>query len=176
MDKKDSASETGNLEKILEKPHLSVGVVDTIANVTYSLVVGSLTDYFAGLNLAGILTSRATGTVVNALTGRQYCWWREKAFAVTSTNQDSRAIRKTLVDLCAFNTFQVPLYAGIVAFGSYISEGRMDLEKACVGGEYLVMISPVVGPTIGWYIDLCRAIFGIKTAAQGAIIKREKTE
>lgn len=151
MDERNDAG-TGSLEKILE-PRLNVGVVDTIGNVTYSVVVGGITDYCAGLNLAGILTSRVTGTVVNSLTGGLYGWWREKAFAMTGTCQEGGAVRRNLVDLCAFNTFQVPLYMGIVAFGSYISEGKMDFEKACAGGEYLVMISPIIGPTLGWYTD-----------------------
>lgn len=95
---------------------------------------------------------------------------------MTGTCQEGGAVRRNLVDLCAFNTFQVPLYLGIVAFGSYISEGKMDFEKACAGGEYLVMISPIIGPTLGWYTDWCRTIFGIKTAAQGVYDNKEKIE
>lgn len=73
-----------------------------------------------------------------------------------------------MVDLVSFNTFQVPLYATAVGVGSFISEGKFDLEKAIKGAEHLAMISPFIAPTMGWYIDGMRRIFGVKTAVQGA--------
>lgn len=143
-------------------------VVDTAGNITYSLIAGSILDYCAGLNLAGIIASRASATAMNSVTGGLYGWWREKAFKVTKTNKESSKLRKSLVDLLAFNTFQVPIYATAVAIGSLFSEGKVDIKKVQNGAVYLATISPFIGPTLGWYMDGCRKLFGVKSAAEGA--------
>lgn len=145
-----------------------IGIVDTAGNVTYSLLAGSILDYLSGLNFAGILTSRSTATGVNAITGGLYGYWREKIFEFTRTNEDSSKKRKTLSDLLAFNTFQVPIYATAVAAGSLVSEGKVDWNKVARGSAYLAAISPFIGPTLGIYTDWFRKRFGIKSAAEGA--------
>ncbi len=73
-------------------------------------------------------------------------------------------IRKSLVDLLAFNTFQVPVYGTAVAIGSFISEGKVDWEKVKNGCEYIAIISPLIAPTMGWYLDGLRKVFKIKPA------------
>ena len=82
-----------------------------------------------------------------------------------------RKARKTIVDLGAFNTFQVPLYGSAIAIGTLISEGRIDWEKVMKGSKNLAMISPLIGPTMGWYMDMFRGFFNIKSAAEGAYKK-----
>jgi len=52
-----------------------VNLVDIGGNITYSLVVGGLLDFFAGLNPIGIITSRAYATGVNFITGGPYGRW-----------------------------------------------------------------------------------------------------
>jgi len=143
-------------------------VVDTAGVITYSLIVGSILDYCAGLNPAGILASRTSAIAINSVTSGPYGWWREKAFSMTRTTEKSGKVRKTLVDLLAFNTFQVPFYAGLVAVGSLVSEGRVDMEKVKHGAAYVAAISPLISPTLGWYLDRCRRLFGVKSAAEGA--------
>jgi len=168
---RDKPEETGLEARIEGNKQPSAGkvaVVDTAGNITYSLIVGSLLDYSAGLNLAGIVASRASATAMNSVTGGPYGWWREKIFKTTKTTEKSGKIRKTLVDLLAFNTFQVPIYAAAVAIGSYVSEGKVDMEKVQNGATYLATISPLIGPTMGWYMDGFRKLFGIKSAAEGA--------
>lgn len=142
-------------------------VVDIGGNITYSLIVGSILDYVAGLNLSGIIISRTYATGMNIITGGPYGWWREQAYKRTQTHEKSGTVRKTLVDLLAFNTFQVPIYATAIAVGSLISEGKVDLEKVKDGSIYLVMISPILGSTMGWYMDNFRKLCGVKSAAEG---------
>lgn len=142
-------------------------VVDTIGNVTYSLIVGSILDYFAGLNFAGIVTSRASAMMINFAVGGIYGWWREKAFACTRTNKESGRLRRILVDLLACNTFQIPIYATGVVLGSFVSEGHVNLGKVGNGVLYLAMISPFIGPTLGWYMDFCRKLVGVEPAIEG---------
>jgi len=175
-----------------------IGLVDTGSNITYSLIAGSLLDYWSGLNFWGIVGSRASGTAMNFATGGPYGWWREKAFEWTRTNEEPRSLvnslkesyddyslegikvlkepadiligktRKVLVDLFAFNTFQVPIYWTAVAIGSLVSEGEINIDKANNGALYLAMVSPLIAPTTGLFMDGCRRLFGIRSAAEGA--------
>lgn len=149
-----------------------IAAVDTFGNITYSLIVGAALDCSAGLSCAGIAASRASATLLNAATGGLYGWWREPAYRVTQTTKESGKVRKTLVDLLAFNTFQVPVYAVSVVIGSLISEGKVDWDKVQDGSTYLATISPFIGPTMGWYMDGFRRLFGVKPAAEGAYVKK----
>ena len=149
-----------------------IAIVDTAGNITYSLLVGIPLDCSAGLNCTGVAASRATATAINSVTGGPYGWWREKTYQVTRTTEESGKARKTLVDLLAFNTFQVPIYATALAIGSLVSEGTIDTEKVMDGARNLAIISPLVGPTMGWYMDWFRGLFGVKSAAEGAYKKR----
>jgi len=78
----------------------------------------------------------------------------------------SNKLQDSIIDLLAFNTFQVPLYASAVATGSLISDGHVDLEKVRSGAEYLITISPFMGPTVGMYLDSLRKIFKLKSAPE----------
>ena len=144
------------------------GWVDTLGNVSYSLAVGSALDYAAGLNGLGILASRAYATGMNLPTAAPYGKWRNFVFKSLNTTNDSSKLRKGLTDLLAFNTFQVPVYASAIAVGSLISEGKIDLDKTLDGARNLAMISPLIAPTMGWYMDRLRGMFNLKSAAEKA--------
>jgi len=148
-----------------------IALVDTFGNVSYSLVIGSVLDYCAGLSVSGVIASRASATVMNSFTGGPYGWWREKAFEHTKTTNKSTQFRKTLIDLLAFNTFQIPIYMLALTAGSIVSEGDVNLNKILKGASYLAAISPLIAPTVGWYMDRCRNFFGINSAASGAYNK-----
>lgn len=152
-----------NLENIVKGKE---SLVDTFGGVTYSLAVGSFLDYFSGLNFYGILASRASATAMNSISSAPYGKWRNLVYKITKTKQDSNRFRKIATDLIAFNTFQVPIYAAGVAIGSLLSEGKIDLDKVKHGSEYLMMISPLIGTTMGIYMDGIRKLFKIKTAAE----------
>jgi len=47
----------------------------------------------------------------------------------------------------------------------------VDIEKVENGARYLATISPLIGPTMGWYMDGFRKIFRLKSAAEGAYTK-----
>ncbi len=150
-------------------------LVDTIGNITYSLIVGTCLDYNAGLNLEGIAASRFSATILNTITGGAYGWWREQAYKITKTKIGSGIIKKKLVDLIAFNTFQVPVYVIGVVIGGFISEPNIDWKKVQDGATSLALISPILGPTMGWYLDFFRKCFGIKPAYGGDSTKRDIT-
>ena len=145
-----------------------IRAVDTLGNITYSLIVGSALDYATGLNLKGILASRAYATGVNSVTGGPYGWWREKIYRITRTKETSSKFKKGLSNLLAFNTFQVPIYGSAVAIASFFSEGEIDFEKVENGMINLAIVSPLIGPTMNWTMDKFRKLFGIRTAIKGA--------
>ena len=144
--------------------------VDIGGNVTYSLVIGGALDYLSGLNLTGIIASRMSATGMNAITGGPYGWWRERVYRSTKTTKNSCKVRKTFADLLAFNIFQIPIYGVAIVIGSLISEGRVNWEKVRYGTTYLATISPLIGPTMGYYMDIFRKLFGVKSAAEGSYI------
>ena len=168
MDKESMTPKIRITPKRMQSSVRKILVVDTVGNVTYSLIVGSILDCFAGLNFAGIVTSRASATLINFAVGGIYGWWREKLFRFTQTNKESGKLRKIAVDLLACNTFQIPIYATGVILGSFVSEGHVNLGKVGNGVLYLAMISPFIGPTLGWYMDCCRKLFGVEPAIEGA--------
>ncbi|MFA6461149.1 MAG: L-alanine exporter AlaE [Candidatus Woesearchaeota archaeon] len=144
--------------------------VDTLSKVTYSLVTGVLLDYFsAGYRGMEIFWSRATATGINTVTGHPYQRWREGWYQLTKTKKDSSELRKGLVELGAFNTFETYIYGASLAMGSLLSTGTVDFEKVREGMLGLITISPIIAPTLGWYMDGMRKIFGLNSASQQSI-------
>jgi hypothetical protein len=164
---------TDSIDDIVKGPSpRKVWAVDTAATVIYSIASGSAFDYASGLDLTGIIASRATGIVFNAVTGGPYGWWREKVYKITGTKEDSGKIRKFLAEMLATNTFQTPTYCIMIAVGSLVSEGYVDFEKIKNGMIYVTAFSPLLCTTIGWFIDKFRRLFGISPAAKGAYKKK----
>ncbi|MEK6927236.1 MAG: L-alanine exporter AlaE [Nanoarchaeota archaeon] len=154
-----------------------IGSVDTLANVTYSLGVGALTDFWSGLNALGVLSSRLSSVPLNIVTGSPYALWTEKLYSWTKTKKESSQSRKFLVDLLAFNTFQVPVYGVALAVGSVCSQTEVDWKKVESGMTHLAQISPFIAPTLRMYTNSLRKIFGIKSISEGAYRnEREEAE
>jgi hypothetical protein len=146
---------------------------DTFGNITYSLILGSILDYYSGLNIPGIISARFSATIMNTFASGPYGLWREEIFKITKTNEDSSRVRKTLLDLVSYNTFRLPMYGVAIAIGSFSSEGKVDMEKVQNGVTYLAALSPIIGPTLGLYMNFCRKIVGVNSAEKGSYIKRE---
>jgi hypothetical protein len=148
-------------------------LVDTFGNITSSILIGMPLDYWTGLRGLGIIGSRASSTPLNFFPGCFYGGWREKCFNWTNTKPEHNIIRKTLVDLAAFNSFQAPVYGIAVAIGSWLEEGYVNMDKVKDGMENLVFMSPIIGPLTGFYMDGFRRLFGIKSASKGAYKENE---
>lgn len=169
------------------KDHLlnnKIKYVDRAGNITYSLLTGTILDIASGLDFAGVLASRGYATLVNYLTGPPYMGHRERMFRKTKTTKDSGKLRKRLVDLLSFNTFQTPIYMGAVTCGELVQKGadylfsdgdfNIDLTKAIKGGLFLLSISPIIEPTMNLWCDGTRKVFGIKPAVERAYEKGNK--
>ena len=159
--------------ELSEEPSVRrIAGADILGNVFSSLIIGVPLDYSAGLNLVGIISSRVFATPINIATGGPYGRWREKVFEFTKTDERNSWIRKKLVEIAAFNSFQIPIYATAVAIASAISEGAVDLEKVKEGVEYLAIASPIIGPVKGYFMNVSRRILGVRSAEEGAYKNR----
>ena len=162
-----------NSEEIVIKGRTKESLVDTAGLVTYSLLAGALTDYASGLRGMGIVASRTYGTAVNFPTAAPYGKWRNYLYLKTKTTDQSSKFRKYLVELFAFDTFQVPLYATVIGVGSLVSnlmqgEFKIDFDKVENGVGILTAISPVVSPALGLYMEGFRKLFNLKSAPRQA--------
>jgi len=89
---------------------------------------------------------------------------------------DTGKAQEYIVDLAAFNTFQVPVYATALSIGTLLSEHKIDTAKVSYGVNSLIMISPLIGPTLGIFMDLTRKIFELESAPEKAGIKLKQDE
>ncbi|MBS3071550.1 L-alanine exporter AlaE [Candidatus Pacearchaeota archaeon] len=169
-----SRQKTEKETSIATKDNRKESLVDTLGVVSYSLIVGAVTDYSAGLRGIGVLASRLYGTAINLPTGAPYGKWRNFIYKKTKTTNESSKLRKSLVELAAFNTFQVPLYVTVIGVGSLVSnlisseEFKIDFDKVIKGAEHLAIISPLIGPTLGLYTEGLRKLFGLKSVPRKA--------
>jgi len=143
--------------------------VDRWTNISYSLVVGGLLDSLAGLTPAGLVGSRSFATVVNALTGGKYGKWRNYVYEKMDAGPTSSKARQLGAELVAFNSFQTPVYALAVAVGDVLSTGSVDPEKIMYGALSLSVMSPAIGPTMGWSLNRARELFGLQTPQEKAM-------
>ena len=145
---------------------------DTLGKVTYSILVGTGLDYIqAGLRGMGIVTARASATVINTVTGSPYARWREGWYALTKTNDESSSMRQALVELGAFNTFETYIYGLSAGIGSLISTGTLYAEKIADGMVGLLYLSPIIGPTMGLWLNATCRIFNVKTVAERTLLE-----
>ena len=144
-------------------------LVDTLGKITYSLFIGTGVDYFqAGLRGLEIVAARGTATAINTVTGTPYARWRREWYKFTNTSEESSRVRKSLVELAAFNTFETYTYGICAGIGSIVSSGTVDFEKITDGIAGLFYLSPFIGPTVGWWLNLtCRAL-RVRTVAERA--------
>lgn len=64
LEEKNDEKENASITKIAS--------VDTAANITYFIIVGSMLDFSAGLDLKGVVASRAYASVMNTFIGSIY--------------------------------------------------------------------------------------------------------
>jgi len=126
--------------------------VDSLATVLFFTVVATLAEVFvARMSLDQVLTSRSTAIPVMLLTGRPYGLWRDLWFRFGAAERRSGAARLAL-DVGAFLTFQVPVYAGIL----WIS-GASGAQMAAALGSATVMMA-LVGRPFGVFLEFCRGL------------------
>ncbi|MBI2573752.1 L-alanine exporter AlaE [Candidatus Woesearchaeota archaeon] len=142
--------------------------IDRLASISYSLAIGVPLDLYSGLSITGMLASRSQSFGVNYATGRYYGKWQDHWYHQFGAVKDAsyRFLRERAADLIAFNTFQTPFYAGIVAIADYITTGEVHREKVENSIESAGMLSIWMAPTYNLWINFCRKRAGLKTSVE----------
>ena len=127
-------------------------LADTFAMITWGIVVGMSVELLAGLSFEQSLQSRLFSIPVNLLTARAYGLYRDwliRRGQVIGTG----FFQLALLDVLAFISFQIPLYATMVFF----TGASVDQVIAACTGQVGAMI--IMGRPYGIYLQLCRNWF-----------------
>ena len=143
-------------------------IVDTAGNITYSLMTGIALDAAANQNIGEIAASRTQATIINAVTGAAYSWWRDYVYRKLGVTEYHGWEAKVIADVIAFPP-QLAIYASSAAVSTWLFEGEVNLEKVRDGTIYLAAISPALAPSLGFYLDKFRKTFGLKSASEKSV-------
>ncbi len=128
-------------------------LADTFAMVSFAFIIGMMVEVFvAGLSFDQSLQSRLLSIPVNLFTARPYGLYRDWLMTL-ARYMPGRFLGGTLMDIAAFISFQLPLYAVLIASTGASKE---QVITACIGqvGSMVVMARP-----FGLYIQACRNWF-----------------
>ncbi|AMO57271.1 hypothetical protein GZ77_16265 [Endozoicomonas montiporae] len=132
-------------------------IADTFALITFGIVVGMSVELFvAGLSIEQSLHSRLLSIPVNLLIARPYGIYRDWIMA-QARRVVSGSVVDAVMDIVAFLTFQLPVYAVLVG----TSGASVDqVITACMGqlGALILM-----GRPYGIYMQMCRNWFAERT-------------
>lgn len=130
-------------------------LADTFAMVVFSVAVGAFVELvITGLTLEQTIRVRAAAIPISLLIGRPYGIYRDWVFRRWGGADRSR-LQKTLLDTLANLTFQIPLYALILAWN-----GAALLQILTAAGSVLV-IAGLSGRPYGVFLGRCRRLFGV---------------
>ncbi len=151
------AEMTESLEKKVESPGgFRKLVADTSATVTFSLAFGVVNELLiSGMSFAQYCKSRASMLLIHAVVGRPYGIYRDFLHGAAKVKESGLA-RRALVDMAANASFFAPIYTMALYFSGADKE---QITYACASS---VLLSTVVGPAFGWYLDKIRGFIGVK--------------
>ncbi|NNL19633.1 MAG: L-alanine exporter AlaE [Boseongicola sp.] len=129
-------------------------IVDTLASIFFFTTVAALTElYLAGMEPREVLVTRLVMVPLMIVTGRPYGLYRDWVFVKSNA---SIGWSRTLMDIFAFLTFQLPVYA----------------ITLLVAGASLVQIMTLLPTTaflmillsrpFGLYLEMVRGWFGVR--------------
>ena len=107
--------------------------MDSLAALVFFTAVATLSERFvAGMDWDQVAVSRAVAAPVMLLTGRPYGMWRDAVFHRLGAARRAPAGRAA-IDVAAFMSFQVPVYAAILALaGASPAQALAALFSAAV--------------------------------------------
>lgn len=128
-------------------------IIDTVATIVFFTVVAGLTELFiARLEPGQVLTTRMLMVPIMLLTGRPYGLWRDWAFRII---RPTTAWSRALIDVVAFVSFQIPVYAATLAIaGANAAQIATALSAAIV---FMVALSR----PFGLFLDMVRGWAGV---------------
>ncbi|MGY0215786.1 L-alanine exporter AlaE [Endozoicomonadaceae bacterium StTr2] len=128
-------------------------LADIFSLISFGFIIGMAVELFvAGLSIDQSLQSRLMSIPVNMVIARPYGIYRDWLLAWGGAAQGG-FLRSTVLDILAFISFQMPVYAMLVA-GTGAS--REQIVTACVGqiGALVLMARPY-----GMWMQVCRNWF-----------------
>ncbi len=134
-------------------------VVDSLATVIFFTIIPGLTETFlAGMAWGEVAAARATAIPVMLLTARPYGAWRDAVLARAARWPHAARLgraRDTAAEIAAFLSFQVPVYAAILALaGADAAQMGAAISAAVV---FMVLLSR----PFGLWLELCRRLAGL---------------
>ncbi|MEK6827510.1 MAG: L-alanine exporter AlaE [Nanoarchaeota archaeon] len=143
-------------EKKLKKFSLRKFGTDTFAMVSFSFVVEGTRELIVGMSPEQTLYSRLAGVPIDLVIGRPYGKYLDYLQSKFKITEKSPFIKKTAVDIGAFVSAMMPIYAGIL-----YSIG-VDKETIAVSCASAALLQTAYGRPYGLYVDFLRKKFGKK--------------
>ncbi|MDH5824954.1 L-alanine exporter AlaE [Luteimonas sp. RD2P54] len=127
-------------------------VADTTALVLFFTVTGALNErYLSGMSWEEVLHARVLGALLMIPVGRPYGMWRDWLMRRARPTRLSRI----LWDSLALVTFQVPIYAAIIAVSGASGRG---LVLGILGATCIMLVS---GRPYGAFLNWIRRLYGL---------------
>lgn len=127
-------------------------VADTVALILFFTTTGILNERFiAGMTWDQVFDARLLGAALMVPVARPYGLWRDWLMKRASPRRASRL----LWDSFALVSFQVPIYAAIIAYSGARGEG---LVHGVLGAAVLML---VLGRPYGAFLNMVRKAFGL---------------
>ncbi|SAI00459.1 L-alanine exporter AlaE [Bordetella ansorpii] len=127
-------------------------LADTTALILFFTTTGALNErYIAGMTWDQVLHARLLGAALMVPVARPYGIWRDYVMRRASENRLSRL----LWDSAALVSFQVPIYAAIIAFSGASGQGLW------LGVLSATVMMLVLGRPYGAFLNAVRRLFGL---------------
>mgnify|MGYP000254981741 CR=1 FL=1 len=127
-------------------------IADTLALILFFTTTGVINErWIAGMGWDQVLHARLIGGALMIPVGRPYGMWRDW---VMSHAGDTR-VSRVLWDSFALMSFQVPIYAGIIAISGAAGWG---LVRGVLGAAVMML---VLGRPYGAFLNGVRRMFGL---------------
>lgn len=145
------------LAHALERPRGNVRryLADTFAMVVFSIAIGAFVELvITGLTIEQTIKIRAAAIPVSLLVGRPYGAYRDWVFRRLGS-AETTTLQKILLDTFINLTFQIPLYALILALN-----GATLLQILTAVSSILVIVG-LSGRPYGIFLNGCRRLFRV---------------
>lgn len=132
-------------------------VADTTALILFFTTTGIINEKcIAGMSWDQVLHARLIGAALMVPVARPYGLWRDWLMKGAGTNR----LSKLLWDSAALVSFQVPIYAAIIAFSGASGSG---LARGTLGAALMMLL---LGRPYGAFLNWVRRWFGLPPGGQ----------
>ncbi|MFS0826961.1 L-alanine exporter AlaE [Pseudomonas phoenicis] len=127
-------------------------IADTTALIIFFTATGALNERFvAGMTWEQVLHARLIGAALMIPVARPYGLWRD----VLMKRAADTVMSRLMWDSLALVTFQVPIYAGIIAASGAEGEG---LVRGVISAAFIMLL---LGRPYGAFLNGVRKLFGL---------------